>query len=188
MCIRLTLFLTSLNLDCLTFTAVSFLLLAANFLSSIFTRARKANKDDLSCQLAYYNQLMGTQLSLEAMIALIDLSQPKPKTIVVADADNVSVLGGCTDSNVQPESSKMASDSSRGTTNTTALTNSTSERSSASGKATSSSSGGAGAAPGVADYAGRREEEDAESESDYLSESGSNDDTLQPLRQQQPQQ
>jgi len=187
LCIRLTLFLTSLNLDCLTFTAVSFLLLAANFLSSIFTRARKANKDDLSCQLAYYNQLMGTQLSLEAMIALIDLSQPKPKTIVVADADNVSVLGGCTDSNVQPESSKMASDSSRGTTNTTALTNSTSERSSASGKATSSSSGGAGAAPGVADYAGRREEEDAESESDYLSESG-NDDTLQPLRQQQPQQ
>ena len=130
---------------------------------------------------------MGTQLSLKDMIALIDLSQPKPKTIVVADADNVSVLGGCTDSNVQPESSKMASDSSRGTTNTTALTNSTSERSSASGKATSSSSGGEGAALGVADYAGRREEEDAESESDYLSESG-NDDTLQPLRQQQPQQ
>lgn len=135
---------------------------------------------------------MGTQLSLEDMTALIDLSQPKPKleTIDVAhDADTVSVLGGgCTDSNMQPESAKMASDSSRATTNTALLTNSTSERSSASGKATSSSSGGSFstvAASGVADYAGRGEEEDAESESD-LSESG-DDDILQPLRQQQPQ-
>ena len=91
-----------------------------------------------------YNELMGTQLSLKDMIALIDLSQPrppKPETIDVDvnDADNVSVLGGCTDSNVQPES-KMASDSSRGTTNTADLTNSTSEQSSATVKATSCTS------------------------------------------------
>jgi len=139
---------------------------------------------------------MGTQcLSLEAMIALINLlypRPPKPETIDVDvnEADTVSVLGGgCTDSNMQPESAKMASDSSRATTNTALLTNSTSERSSASGKATSSSSGGSFstvAVSGVADYAGRGEEEDAESESD-LSESG-DDDILQPLRHEQPQQ
>ena len=43
-------YLLTLNLDCLTFIAVSFLPLAANFFLSIFTRARKANKDDLLCQ------------------------------------------------------------------------------------------------------------------------------------------